>query len=366
MFDQVAPKSMALFMVGLVFEASLLMRPARVAELAGPDAWLAPFVALVCEGGLALLGVWVAAHFPEETYVDYGQRLLGRWPGRAVALLLILFWLFKMAEAALVAARTVQIYLLPHTPAAIVVGAQLVAALYLAWSGIGPAVRLAELTVPGLVLLILVTMAVALPSANFGYLRPVLHHGWRPVFAGACELFSHLQGLEVLLLLYPFLSRKRAAAGVVVAAALIREVTMLVLIVVPIMVLSVSDTAHQVFPVLTTARSVELQALGLERLDSLFMGVWLIAAYLPVAFRLYLISFALAHLWGGKDHRPFLFPVVAACAALVAIPQNPLQFERYQHGLSWLGASASAVVPLLLSLGVLLRRRGRDASCTHN
>jgi spore germination protein (amino acid permease) len=360
MFDQVAPKGMVLFAVGLALEATLLMQPAPITEVAGPDVWLAAALTVVALIALALLGVWVASHFRDESFVQYAPRLLGTWPAQALVLVLTFYWLGKLAEASVVASRMVQIYLLPRTPVPAVVVILLASAIYLARLGIGPAIRFAELTVPLLVAIILLAMVVALPGVHFSYLRPVLHHGWRPVVKAAADSFPHSQGYEVLLLLYPFLSRKRAAPGVIVLVGLVRLVVSEALLLVTVGVLSVPDTIRQVFPVLAVTRSVELQGIGLERLDSLFMAVWLVASFLPIAFRLYLISLALAQLFGRRDHRPFVWPVALAGAALTAVPRNPLQFERLRREMGWLGAAALVGVPVLLALALLVRgTRGR-------
>jgi hypothetical protein len=99
--------------------------------------------------------------------------------------------------------------------------------------------------------------------------------------------------------------------------------------------------------------------LGLERVDSFFTGVWLLAGYLPVAFRLYLTSSVLARLFGQTDHRPFIWPVLALCGLGTALPQNILEYESYHQILGWFGLGALGGVIPLLALGALLRGGGR-------
>lgn len=364
MFDQVAPKGMIMFIVGLFLEATLLVRPALVAAAAGRDAWVSVLVGTPVILAVALLGLWVASEFPEETICEYGPRLLGGLLGRLVVVALILFWLVRMTEATMVALRMTQIYLLPKTPIAITLVIELLVAVYLAYGGIGPAIRLAELTVPFLFLLILLTMVGALQVADISCLRPVLHQGWRPVLRGAFVNGAETQGPEVLLLLYPLLTRKKAAAGVVTVAIAARLVLMMGIMAVTLTVLTPPDTVYQLFPVISTVRSVELEAIGVERVDSIFMGVWHIAAFLPIAFRLYLITLATARLFGKRDHRPFIIPTALASAALFATLPNPVLFDRTRRMLAPFSASVFTGVPLLLALGLVLWRRRRGVPWT--
>ncbi|MGE5508328.1 MAG: GerAB/ArcD/ProY family transporter, partial [Chitinophagales bacterium] len=234
-----------------------------------------------------------------------------------------------------------------------------------AWQGVGPAVRMAEfVVVPALVALV-AAMALALPMTDLGRLRPVLAHGWNPVFRAVVTLVGHAQGMDAALLLFPWLSRKRGVWKTALTIVLIRSTAYLILLVVPVLVLGVPDTIREVLPVLAVVRNLELRGAGLERIDSLFTSMWLLASYLPLAFRLYLSASGLARLFGQTNHRPFLWPVLAVVTVGAALPFDLVAFERFHQALGYLGLAALMGAIPLLAAGALVWRWRRDALRAH-
>ncbi|MGE5507505.1 MAG: GerAB/ArcD/ProY family transporter, partial [Chitinophagales bacterium] len=171
MADRITPYGFVLFIVGLFLENSVLMRPALVAKVAGADLWLALALGAVPVSAVALLVTWLGELFPEQTFVEYARRVWGRWLGTALVVIVLAYWVAKTAEAALVMRRVVSLTLLPRTPDWVLIGVELLATAYLAWQGVGPAVRMAEfVVVPALVALV-AAMALALPMTDLGRLR---------------------------------------------------------------------------------------------------------------------------------------------------------------------------------------------------
>nr|WP_229263661.1 GerAB/ArcD/ProY family transporter [Cohnella cholangitidis] len=82
--------------LGLLFYAvsaydGILFIPKITGKEAGRDLWLSPIWAHLLGLLFILAMLWLSRKFPKETIIQYSERLLGSWLGKAVGLAIVFY-----------------------------------------------------------------------------------------------------------------------------------------------------------------------------------------------------------------------------------------------------------------------------------
>jgi spore germination protein KB len=76
----------SVFVVG----ASPLIIPNMVASIAGRDSWLSVIIATVAGLSVVWINTYLTGSYPDKTFVEISQQLMGKWLGGFVSLTLII------------------------------------------------------------------------------------------------------------------------------------------------------------------------------------------------------------------------------------------------------------------------------------
>lgn len=279
------------------------------------DAWISSLVALVGVSAIACLITGLAVRFPRENMVQYSIRLLGPWAGRAVSL--IYLWLFLQ-----VAALETRFYadvlisgFLTVTPISFIVIVMVFAASVAAIAGIEVIARIADLFLTLIFVLIVSTVLIALPKADFTLIQPVLARGWGPVWRGAVIPTAMSVHLGVTVFLVPSLARPQKARTWVTGAVALAFLSMAIFSIVTVIQLGPTEAARSVFPVMRMVRAVRISSF-LERVEAITIFAWGLGIFIGLSTYITVGARGLAHLFSLSDYRPLVPPMAVIWVVL--------------------------------------------------
>lgn len=347
---KISPFQLAMLLIPGIGSTAILGLPGTTATFARQDAWMAPLVAFPASALVIWLCGRLAARFPDETFVEYAPKVLGRIPGKLCGLLL--FWYFFHLDAAI--SREFAGFLVaaahPRTPMVLAVGLAGFAAAVAVRHGPEILARLGELFTPGAVVLLLVIVGMAYSSTDANLLKPVLENGLRPVLASGLITQAFTGQVILLAVLLPSVTRRDqgvkasyAALGVIVAA----------LTLVSIVSLSVFGpiTDKFLWPFFKVARIAKFGQV-LARIDPLVIGFWMGGSCFKLAVHLYAAVVTFAQVFGLRDWRPLVFPMSALVSAYAA---GHLQnFVEHGHMLAYFWPPYTQFFQLVLPAVVLI------------
>jgi spore germination protein len=176
-----------------------------------PDVWLS----VVFGGLIALLAgfimVKLSMEYPEKTLYQYSRDIIGKWPGGLFSLLLICYFLATSSFQVRSVTEVMGFYLLEDTPLWAMAMVFLWSGIYLIIGGINPITRLYEIIFPITVLIFLVVIFMSASIFETDNLRPVLGKGIVPVMQGVKTTSFAYTGIEVLLIIVPFMRKPEQA-----------------------------------------------------------------------------------------------------------------------------------------------------------
>jgi spore germination protein KB len=261
--------------------------------------------------------------------IQYSELLLGRIVGKIVGLLYIWLFLHVSADAVRVCGEYFTTAPMPETPLLVFLLTIVLVTAYAAYNGLEVVARMSEIIMPLILLAVLIIGFLVFKEIEFKNLKPVLEDGILPVFHGAVTSAS--RGIEPLLLamLSPYLNdKKRKTVSYVIALS----VFTIILTIIDIQILT-SLGANQAkvftFPYINLMRRINFADI-IERIELIYIGIWLLGVILKVSLYFYLAALGSAQLFNLKSYKPIVLPVGVIIVLLsVFLYRNLVQMSEF-------------------------------------
>jgi spore germination protein KB len=307
---------------------TILITVNSLANAAGQDAWIPVIIGIVINVLLVWLYNSLAKLYPGMGFVEAVQVALGKWPGKAVSILFIVFPFIGSVLTVSIMGNFVTTLMMPETPvvfinilfaAVVVLGVRL---------GIETVARTTEILFPIVVFFIIFLIVFSIPELELKNIQPVFEAGIGSILKGAI-IFLGIFSLPqvVLLMVFPVgLNREGKEGsffykGVLAAGAVILTITIFC-----IMVLSTDITSHSMYPVYTLAKKISIGD-TIERVEAVIAGLWFITIFIRTAVYFYAATLGLSQVLGLKDYRPITLPMGMLVVAISLIVYPDASYE---------------------------------------
>jgi len=348
----ISPFQLALLTIVTGHIATIIIQPSVLARTAGEGSWVSVILAIIAGFGLALGVARIGHLMGGRSLLAFVTALTGR--SIAQVFLVVFTALFLVLPGALVLRELIDfvaIASLPETPVIVLLILALGISILPARGGLEVVARVAELTVPLLVLAEVVVSLLGLGRFQPGLLTPVLgSNPWR-LLSGIPFPLAALSQVTVMLVILPQTDRRYLApalAGGIAGAGLL----FLISVVVTVGTLGANQVANLTLPLYTAARYTRV-TLVIDRFAELAILFWTAGAFVKLSLFLYLAAYNVTTcLCLGPDYRRLLWPLALIMLVVAALLfPNPLRLQDFlSRTLLWvvLGFSGGLVVLLLL------------------
>ncbi|OKP84046.1 hypothetical protein A3844_20390 [Paenibacillus helianthi] len=206
---------------------------------------------------------------------------------------------------------------------------------------------------------VLVTILISLRNVDLLNLQPVLTAPTASFWKGALEASYLFQSSFVITLLIPFMKLPKQAVRAGAIGIFVSGAVYWLIALACIGLFGAEETKLLIYPTLETARSAAIGEGFLERLDALFIVIWVISVYTSIYTTYYLASYLLQNLLGLRDQRMTSSAVLPFVFVIALLPENV--FETYTWSLMLGNVSMLLLLgyPMLLWAVYWLRRSGK-------
>jgi len=316
------------------------------------DAWASAIVSFFTSALLVLIIGGLGIRFPELTIVEYAQKLIGKWPGRAICLIIVWALLVIVATDTRIYAEALITGFLTETPLPLIVFAMVIAGSTAAYSGLEVIGRSADLLFPIFISAILLSLIFAIPEFTLlkRNLEPVLARGVGPVLRGALVPTIIIAQYLCLTMIIPATNQPKKALGTALWA-LAGSTAVLTLVALAVTAILGPDRgSRSVFPFFNLVRTLQISEF-LERVEILALFAWGFGIFIGVSVFMYCGTRAVAQVIGLHDYRALIAPLAVIWGTFsVHSYQDIFQIRTY--------FDARIVVPfnlfwILFSMGIL-------------
>lgn len=307
-----------LFLILTVMRLTVIIAflPALTSADALQDAWVAALLAFFPAAFIIFLITWLGKRYPEETLIEYSQKLLGKWVGRLVGFLVLLTFLFMAGSDLRVYTEVITTGFLTNTPLIAILIGMVVISSVAAFYGIEVIGRIADFLFPILAVAVVVSLIIAIPSVRFGKinLQPVLARGLGPVLRGSVVPTSIIAQYLVLTILIPAINKPQKPFLAAFGALGLATVILILFALAVVIVLGPESGARQLFPVFAMVRNLQISTF-LERFEALTIFGWGFGLFISVSTFLYCGAKGLAKLMKLGSYRPLILPMAVIWVA---------------------------------------------------
>lgn len=343
-----------------IIGVGILAFPRIVVEYVDTGAPMAAFFAIVLMALGSLVLCYLGNAYPEQTLFEYADNLLGRTFNRIVLAVLGVYFLELTALASREFGEVVITSVLQHTPITVTIMVMVLLATVSTRNDIGSFARILSFYMPLVYFPALVIVVLSLKSARLVNIMPVLgmfHRGsgWDAVIA-VLIVAALYQNYLVVGLLLPFMYRIQSAWKSTLIGMFSAGAIYIIIMFAVLSVFGFEEIKNLTWPTLELAKTAALPAAFIERLDPIFLAVWVTAVFCAIFAAYFIAINALSHVFRLQDHRALSLAVFPIIFELAAQPSNIVDLYRIIKTVGLSGLVLSLGYPFLLAILHVLRR----------
>ncbi|MFB5676180.1 GerAB/ArcD/ProY family transporter [Paenibacillus terreus] len=338
--------------LGLLFYSvaaydGILYIPKITGKEAGHDLWISPIWAHLPGLLFVLMVLRLARIFPKESIIQYSERLLGPWFGKAVGLAVVFYGINLTSVILREYGDFISAVFMQKTPTLVATGSMVLLISYAVRGGVEVLGRLAQLFLPLTFLVFGLLILLSIPEWDANNILPIMGKGIAPSVEGAIIPFSWFAGYLMIGQYFPFVSNQRKTIVYVLLTWFGIMLTLSVSGLVSVFLFGKHISTLN-YPFIEVVRYIGIGKF-IQHLDALLLIVWLPGTFIQLTTYLYTAALGASQLFRLNQYRQLVFPI--GMLALVMCMWRTSSVDAFEK---YLGTSHVIFDFFYMLLGLLL------------
>ncbi|ANY71131.1 GerAB/ArcD/ProY family transporter [Paenibacillus ihbetae] len=345
--------------ISTIVGVGVLALPLAAVRAADAGAPLVTFLGML----LAFIGLFfmtrLGMRFPNDSYIQYSEVIMGRWLGMIGSLISILFFAVLCSLVAREFGEVVVTAVLKNTPLEVTVLVMLLLAAFSSRKNIMSFAYIHLFYSPFMLIPALLIVALSLKNADIINVLPVWGNDPSGIPMGIITLSTVFQGYFIMMMVIPAMSRPEKAMRASIWAMLVTGLLYTLIVIATVGLFGAEETKTLLWPTLELAKATSLPANVLERLDAVFLAVWVTAVFTSLFSCYYFTIYSISKLLKLADQGMLSFFILPILFVLAMLPQSLLELNELNAVISKFGLLITIVYPgMLLVIAKLRKKRG--------
>lgn len=287
---------------------AVLSFPYDLHKAAGADGWISVLVAGAVVQLLLVGYAMLCQRFPRQNLYQFIPLIVGKWLGNVLNVVYILHFTFTSCLILLLEMVIVELWILPHMTPGLIIVANCIVCLYMAKENIRIIARYNAL-ITLLIIVMLGIMMTSFSQMDYRYLLPVGQGGFHAIMLGVKSSLLSFLGFEVLLVLNSDIQAKgKSLIPPILWANGVATAFFMIMVLVCYLNFSPESLRFIPQPVPYYLNGISLPFL--ERLDLLFLSIWLVKVTSTQISYLYSAGKGLGLLFHRNEHKKAIYYLV--------------------------------------------------------
>lgn len=352
----------AVLMYMYILGTAAIVQPHTIATIARSDEWFTMMLSIFIQLGIAWLYMKLSLQHPDETIIDYSQRLLGKPAGWVFGLMYLLFFLVLDAYILRVISGFLGSVILPRSPLDVISLVFMLPVVYGVFLGLGVIGRATEILLPIAVFVFIVSSIMLIPKVEVDHLLPLFPEGIMPSIKGLYPIIGFPTfDVIVVLMLVRFIVDKDKTRKYFYIASAAAPFTLVLITLYTIAVLGIEETIRAPYAVYDLAKEIRIERI-FERVEAIVGIIWMSTTFVKVTLCFYALTISAVQLFKLTSYKyaivPFLFLLLPMSKWVVANPAEMEFFIGYVYTIFALFPCLLFPV-LLLAVGALKKRKAK-------
>lgn len=360
---KVSNSQITLFLISIMVGVGILSLPSALARELNNDGWILIIITSIIASIITLIIAFLGRLFPRKTVVEFGKEILTAPVSDFFSIIFLIYFVGLSAFEVRLFAEVVKMFLLTQTPTEVIIITMLLTTTYIVRCGIEELVRMAMIIFPFVIIPTIAIFTFLLPDLDFTNLLPVFRFELSDMIQGIPVAFFSFIGFEFLLLFMAFSEKpKNLHKSGLIAIAVVTFIYLSAFFI-NLAQFGVDNLRHQLWPMLTLMKAIDIPGAFIENVDAVFMAIWVLAVFTSLGPALFGASLILSKLVRGKEHKYFVLPTIPISYYLSLVPDNlAVLYEYMDIFTNYIGTFIVVVVPIVLFIGALIKGRKKEAT----
>lgn len=360
---QITAIQAAAILISTIIGVGVLPLPLFAARAADTGAPLVTLLAII----ISYFGLWLITklgmRFPDHSFIQYSETILGKWPAWIGSVLIIGFFALLTSLAAREFGEVVITSVLKKTPLEVTVIVMLLLATLSSRNDVTTFAYIHHFYLPLILFPVVLIEALSLKNAQMIYLLPIWGNEPRGLMHGVWTVAALFQGSFIYTIVIPFMRRPKKAMTAAFWGMFIAGGLYFATVTGAIGVFGPEETKNLLWPTLELAKTTSLPGNILERLDAAFLAVWVTAVFTTLFSTYYFTIHVISKLFRLRDHKMLSLFVLPFLFAMAMVPQNVLQMYEFISVAGRLGLIITIGYPfILLVIAAIRKKRGNSGN----
>lgn len=316
-------RQLRLLLILDIFGMGITILPQKAVQFGGQNGWLIILIGLVLSLLLLILINQVAKIYPNDSFVDYTCKILGRPLGILISFGFIIKIMIGVAMEIRIFSEILKEIMLFNTPFWIISFSMLLLGSYMASKGYEARGRIAEI----LIFIVFIPLAfvffISVFDIDFSNLKPFFKEiSTIDALKGGGYMIFYFTGIEFIFLVYPYIKEKEKIQKTTISAIVIVGLIMTVITTITIARFGKYDIMHQMWPVLEIMDTIDLPGSFIERQDALIMTFWIISIFMMVNAGMFFSALIFKDIVKVGTHTTFICICVPIIYFISFLPAN--------------------------------------------
>lgn len=323
--------------------------PAIAIRIAQQDAWISVFIA----GFVGMLTVFmvtkVGARYPNLTTIEYAEIILGKWCGKFLGMILILFYVYINAVMVRLVTTMVKSTIMYESKLEIITFILLIACVYAVKNGLEVITRVNILILVVTFLAMFTCLGLLIKEMDIKLLTPILSRGVMPVLKASIPAFACFTEIASIGFIMPFINKPNETRISCIIGIIWVIITLVFFYMLVVMVFGSKISAMFVYPIYEAVRTINVEDF-INRVEILFLIPWVLATIIKVIYFFYISLIVIQKYFKIQNKNTLLLPVGLLTFALSMVifgnDIDILEFLEYVCG--YFGLFIGILIPFIL------------------
>ncbi|MFT4415034.1 GerAB/ArcD/ProY family transporter [Fredinandcohnia humi] len=343
--------------ISTIIGVGLLALPLFAVRTADTGAPLVTLMGIaIASIGLGLLTI-LGMRYPRKSIILYGEDILGKWVGKLSSMFIILFFAILTGLTSREFGAVVITAILKKTPLEVTVIVMLILAALSTRNDMNVFAYIHNFYLPIILAPGLIVVALSLKNANTLYLFPILGNEKGNYLIGAFTIAALFQGSFIFTMVIPYMRYPKKAMKATIWGMIIAGGLYFLIVIATVAVFGPGEITQLLWPTLELARTTSIPGNILQRLDIVFLSVWVTAVFTTLFSSYMFTVHSISQLFGLRDHKMLSFFILPIVFVIAMIPQNILHLYDVIETVGRLGLIITIGYPALLICIDLLKKK---------
>jgi len=326
-------------------------------------AWTAAGILTVYISVLAFILFFVIAklykRFEGKDLLDLGEHIGGNIGRIIVGVIVFLFILYIAPVILREFSENMKLIALPQSPLSFVILFFLAGMIVAAYLGLEAIVRYSAIFVPIIAAGYLLIIAGSVQYLDISRITPWLGSGPYEIFVKGMPRVSAFAGIILVYLLFPFIRTNKNFKTVGYASIGLSALFFLIGVLAFSLIYQYPTGTESFLPIYQLARLIDYGRF-FQRVESIFVLVWVASALLHLSTLLYLIAYVFKKTFKLEYYKPLVIPFSIIVYTLSFIPHNlisTIELEKYFRNFAWIVSFLLPIILLVIARFVKKRRK---------